>query len=411
MKRCFIFLLIFAILFSILIVQAKENISMGAGGGGLCIQYDICKDGTEVNYCIPVTTTKEGEKNYCKCDIDTASLCHTTKASYEFYGKIGGDNEGSSNYRFKYPVDVVVDSKNNIYVADDENDRVIMYDSKLNFTGFLAYSLTNPLLITIDSSDYIYLVDGKRVRKLDTNGKVIFQIKGIIMNSSTWTSKGGDFIPADELYFYPQGIAVNSKGEILLTGEGRIFLFDSSGGFKKAFDRNLENPSKIAVDSKDNIYVVDVLDRTTNFIFKYTPDFEFAGEIDRTFQITRDIEFDNDDSIYLTDSSNQRIEVYDKNFSYYATIGGHRAGNENNQLSYPRGIYVGRDKRVYVTNFGNHRLQIFTQVIKAPLPSEKASNESLNTNVSNKNPKIHQGTNQGFTGRIINWFKRLFGKG
>ncbi len=69
---------------------------------------------------------------------------------------------------FSYPIGVAVDSKNDVFVSDQANNRVAEYDSNLNFlqsigTGITSgpSSISSPWAITIDSNDDLFVIDGQ----------------------------------------------------------------------------------------------------------------------------------------------------------------------------------------------------------------------------------------------------------
>lgn len=306
----------------------------------------------------------------------TASITEGIKDKYEFFGKIGGDSSGTSNYQFNIPVDVAVDSQNNIYIADDRNNRIMVYDAQLKFIKKFPGDFSEPRYITIDKENNIYIVDllytrrddvkyldGARARKFDKNGNLIFQLQGI---TRSYEPDGYKFVTQELLYFVPNGIAVDSKGQIYLSQGGfdtkaTIYLFDANGKFVRALeDTRLSRPDEIAVDNKDYLYITDEL---TSKILIYDNNLRYASEINKGIISIKGIEFDREGFLYLADLKGQRIEVYNKDFDYYATIGGNKAGNEDNQLFHPEEIDIGEDGKIYVTNIGNHRVSIFSPVI------------------------------------------------
>ncbi len=63
--------------------------------------------------------------------------------------------------------------------------------------------------------------------------------------------------------------------------------------------------------------------------------------------------------MYITDSANHRIVVYDLNGTLISTFGS--VGNKSGELLYPYSIVVLHDGTLLVTEFGNNRLQQFNQ--------------------------------------------------
>eukprot|EP01100_Stratorugosa_tubuloviscum_P012726 TRINITY_DN6145_c0_g1_i7.p1 TRINITY_DN6145_c0_g1~~TRINITY_DN6145_c0_g1_i7.p1 ORF type:complete len:300 (-),score=127.78 TRINITY_DN6145_c0_g1_i7:117-1016(-) len=71
------------------------------------------------------------------------------------------------------------------------------------------------------------------------------------------------------------------------------------------------------------------------------------------------VSIDNDDNIYVADSKNHCIRIYNKQGELIKTIGG-RQGNSNGCFNEPWGITIDNEnKELFVTDCKNHRIQIF----------------------------------------------------
>src|SRR5438132_11507469 len=118
-------------------------------------------------------------------------------------------------------------------------------------------------------------------------------------------------------------------------------------------------PYGVAVDSNQNLYVVDtgnqriqVFDATGNF--KFT--FGRSGSGNGQFSLPRGIAVDSSQNIYVTDTSNNRIQVFDSAGNFKFTFGS--AGAGNGQLAAPQGI-AADNQNIYVADTNNNRIQVF----------------------------------------------------
>lgn len=64
----------------------------------------------------------------------------------------------------------------------------------------------------------------------------------------------------------------------------------------------------------------------------------------------------HDGQLYVSDSGNNRIQVFSKNGTFIRGIG--RKGTSAGQFSFPRGISIGNG-HAYVADSNNHRIQYF----------------------------------------------------
>ena len=197
-----------------------------------------------------------------------------------------GDGGPAVDASLYLPQTVAVDSEGNIFIADGHNRRIRKVDTSGIITtvagnenqGFsgdggpaVDASLYNPFGVAVDSKGNIFIADefNNRIRKVDTSG-IITTVAG---NGNQGFS--GDNGPAvDARLYYPLSVAVDSEGNIFIADylNNRIRKVDTSGiittvagngnqGFSgdggPAVDASLYNPFGVAVDSAGNLFVAD----------------------------------------------------------------------------------------------------------------------------------------------------------
>jgi DNA-binding beta-propeller fold protein YncE len=78
-----------------------------------------------------------------------------------------------------------------------------------------------------------------------------------------------------------------------------------------------------------------------------------------------------DGEIYVTDTGNERVQVFASDGTFLRAFGGH--GTEAGKLIEPVGITIGADGNVWVADSGNARLSVFTKqgapLAQIPVPS------------------------------------------
>ncbi|MEW5802769.1 MAG: NHL repeat-containing protein [bacterium] len=148
------------------------------------------------------------------------------------------------------------------------------------------------------------------------------------------------------LFNHPVAIAVDSDDNIYVVDQGNNLVqkFNENGIFIREWGRRgttageFDSPSALAIDKKGFVYVVDT---NNNRIQKIDPDkteknaFMAFGDGDRTlgsgegkFQTPTDITVDNEGYIYVVDSGNSRIQKFDSNGKFLKEFGSYGSCRE-----------------------------------------------------------------------------------
>ena len=163
---------------------------------------------------------------------------------------------------------------------------------------------------------------------------------------------------------HPYGIAINHRGEIVVSEQssGHIFTYTPSG--KKVQNTNLNGvvPFGLALDREGNIIVGEY---TSNSIRKYSPEGRLLASVGTggsgrlQFTWPRDIAVNTtNNKVYVADSRNHRIQVLNSDLTFSATFG--KCGYEKGEFSLPSAITCDSAGNVYVADCGNDRIQVFT---------------------------------------------------
>jgi sugar lactone lactonase YvrE len=244
----------------------------------------------------------------------------------------------------------------NIGTNDPNYQAVVLDWGKI---GARSENMNRPSAMTIDGKDRIYVCDSinHRINEYNTNG--------ILLRS--WGSYG----TLEGQFNMPQGIAYYKSLDRLYISDSknnRVQIFDvKTGRFISQFSI-LGEPSGIILDKQGNVYVAD---RIYNWIWKYTTNGEMElfhwgapnanpsskiGEFDNPTSLS----IDSDDNIYVCDSFNNRIQVFDQWGNYLRSFGS--LGKGNGQFQNPYGVYVSSNNLVYVTDFWGNRIQVFNNL-------------------------------------------------
>ncbi len=159
----------------------------------------------------------------------------------------------AGNGKFDSLTGVVVDRSGNIYASDTQTHRLLKFNSKGIFTSLWPWP-SDAAHMAIGSDGFIYSVNGGvGISKYDTSGNKISTLGGA---SPTINAAGY------------RGVALDSKDDIfVIDASSKIIEFNAKGDFvtewnlDKSPNGNLTliDPASITVDSHDNIYsIVDV---------------------------------------------------------------------------------------------------------------------------------------------------------
>jgi sugar lactone lactonase YvrE len=170
----------------------------------------------------------------------------------------------------------------------------------------------------------------------------------------------------------PKGVAVGPDGKVYVSeGRGnRVTVFNPDGTFSASWgqpgsgDGEFNEPWGIAVAPSGEVFVADTWNHR---IQKFTPDGRFitswGGLVDTNkdpqgapgrFWGPRSIAIGKDGLLYVTDTGNKRIEVFDANGQFVRTFGG--GGEEPGKLNEPVGLAIDGDQ-LLVVDAWNNRIQ------------------------------------------------------
>ena len=220
----------------------------------------------------------------------------------------------------------------------------------------------SPTGITVDSEGYIYVsdTDNHSIQKFDKDGKFM----------ARW---GGEPDSEDGTFYYPRGITASPEGHIYISdsGNNRVQKFDPDGNFMKAWGKfgfawrgaeagKFDVPWGVTTDQQGSLYVSDTSNaRIQKFESNGTPLVKWGrdGSFDGAFFYPRGLSVDFVGNIYVADEGNNRIQKFDPRGNFLIKWG--REGNGLGQFKSPWGVACDPLGNVYVVDSGNHRIQKF----------------------------------------------------
>lgn len=172
----------------------------------------------------------------------------------------------------------------------------------------------------------------------------------------------------------PRAVAVGPDGQLVVADSGnhRLQLFSPDGelqqtiGSPGAGTGEFNEPWGVAIGPDGSIYVADTwnhriqkFDADGTFVTAWGTFADTQGTLEQpaTFWGPRGIAVDTEGRVYVADTGNKRIQVFDAEGTFIDMFGG--AGNEPGQMREPTGVAVAPDGSIYVADTWNRRVQVF----------------------------------------------------
>jgi len=264
------------------------------------------------------------------------------------------------------PYAIVSDGKGRIYVVDNEQAVVHLFDTnKKKYSQIYKVTggnLISPICAALDFRGNFYISDNfwRKIFVFNRKGKFVKEI------SDEGLSEEGKLAN-------PVGVAVSPNNYLYVVdmNEHRIWVYDLGGahrrpgylftfGIRGTRDGEFNYPSNIFVDNKGLVYVTDtmnfriqIFDQNGKFIRKFGQ----IGDGPGYFSRPKGIALDSKGNFFVIDALRETIEVYDNNGQYLGFLGGR--GKNPGQFSLPAGIHIDSGDTIYVADSFNQRIQIF----------------------------------------------------
>jgi sugar lactone lactonase YvrE len=312
-------------------------------------------------------------------------------------GTVGfsGDNGPATSAQLFFAFGVAVDASGNLYIADDDNNRIRKVSNgvitTVAVTGVAGFSgdngpatsaqLNGPAGVALDTSGNLYIADtgNNRIRKV-SNG-VITTVAG---NGIAGFS--GDNGPATSAQLNgPVGVALDSTGVLYIAGAQRIRMVSNgmistvagngTGGFSgdngPATSAQLYFPDAVAVDTSGNLYIADLYNRrirkVSNGAITTVAGNGLVGDngaaAGAQLSFPAGLTLDSANNLYVADEMSTRVrEVSDGVITTVAGNGTVAFGDDNSpatsaQLSQPFGVAVDSAGDLYIADTGYSRVR------------------------------------------------------
>jgi DNA-binding beta-propeller fold protein YncE len=286
----------------------------------------------------------------------------------------GAQTQAEKNQSTKIPFQfirvygVAVDSKGNIYAADQAVGAVFVIDpatkeAQLIRNGKEArFELINGL--AMDDNDRLFVSDSKMRHVLVFNAQ---HQQEAIVGTGVLTDPGGMAIDRENRFLY---VVDTLKDQVVVFDADSYKVLRTIGvtGKKHTLTDpgNFSLPTNVAVDGDGNLYVTDTLNNRVEIFDAegaFISEFGQAGDGPGRFARPKGIAVDGDGHIWVVDEVQSRVQVFDREGRLLIYFG--EQGQYPGQFQAAYGIAIDQKNRVIVSEQFPGRVQAFQYVSDA----------------------------------------------
>ncbi len=275
------------------------------------------------------------------------------------------------------PNGIAVDSKGLVYTADYRVSGIFIFNPETKESQVLKnrtdanFKTING--VAIDDADRLFVADSgfHHILVFNAQHKVEDVIEGGLIT--------------------PNGLAVDNENRLLYVADvdlDQVLVYDlDSFKLKRKIGTTGKNheltdpgqfawPTAVALDNDQNLYVTDTLnnrveifDAEGNFISAFGKNCDAPG----CFQRPKGIAIDGDGHIWVTDTMAARVQVFNREGKLLIYFGGY--GKYPGQFTDLCNIYIDKNNRVFTSEMQPGRIQIFRYVTDAEADAERTHRE------------------------------------
>jgi len=311
-----------------------------SGEGFLC-PVDLALGSNDVAYVVNRSFEYRPDGlRVSKCTLDAG----------EYLGEFGVPTEvldpSATESQFIWPTAIALDREENVYVADEWLNRILIYDKDGKFlrawgkAGSGDGELNGPAGLAFNRDNDLFVVDSRnhRVQKFTADGRHLGQF--------------GSFGKGPGQFNLPWGIGLDKDGNVYVADwrNDRIQKFSSSGKWLAAYGSSgsgpgqFKRPSGVCVDRDGDIYVAD---RQNDRVQVLSPDGRFVAALSGNADLSK--------------WGAQQLQANSDMIRQRALALIDDGGAWERALSFPTAVRVDDQFRIAVLDMGRYRIQLYTK--------------------------------------------------
>lgn len=290
-------------------------------------------------------------------------------------GVVTGETKADKpRFQLVTPYGVAVDSKGRLYVADSKVLAVFVFDTQTKDVELIKNGVHARFGwitgLAVDDADRLFVADSKMRRVVVFNPQR--QIEGLI--SEGMVSPGGMAIDTENRFLYVPDAELDQVLVYDADPPYKLLRKIGTGGKEHTLTApgDLARPSNVAVDQDGNLYVTDTLnnrveifDAEGNFIRTFGK----AGDGPGYFARPKGIAVDGDGHVWVADAAQNRVQVFTPEGRLLIWMG--ERGTLPGQFSALAGLTIDKNNRVFTSEQYPGRVQMFQYVNDAAAKAER----------------------------------------
>jgi sugar lactone lactonase YvrE len=296
--------------------------------------------------------------------------------------RLAGTQPATENTKFLWqlgePYGMAIDSKGNLYVADQKVGAIFIFNTETRDVELIKNKTHGHFVriigLAMDDNDRLFVSDP------GLNHVLVFNA----------AHKAEDVI-TDGLVS-PGGLALDIENRLLYVADveqDQVLVYDAdslklkrrigTGGQKHALTTpgDFARPSGLAVDRDGNLYVADTLNNRIEIFDgdgKFVTTFGKAGDGPGYFARPKGVAIDSDNHIWVVDGMEDRVQVFSQEAQLLISFGGH--GLLPGMFQGITGIAIDKQNRVFTSEIFPGRVQQFRYVTDAEAEQARKEKEA-----------------------------------
>ena len=297
---------------------------------------------------------------------------------------------GKVLFQLAEPYGIAIDSKNNLYVADQKVGAIFIFNTETREVELIKNKVHAHFVriigLAMDDNDRLFVSDPGLHHILVFNA----------------THKAEDVI-ADGMV-EPGGMAIDKENRLLYVADvalDQVLVYDADSfkllrkigttghNHELTTPGDFAKPSGVAIDQEGNLYVCDtmnnrieIFDADGNFVSTFGK----AGDGPGYFARPKGVAIDSDGHIWVADGMQDRVQVFNQELRLLITFGGH--GLLPGQFQGLVGIATDKNNRVFTSEMYPGRVQQFRYVTDAEAEQLRKDREEQRLKKAGGNKEI-----------------------